>query len=143
MSGTGTQFTARVVVNTETLPNFVAGDFSLVYDYNVLNISDVMDGLFAGHTISMGALDWSLIGSGPGGQGKLRAIPDLTGDVGGDGNGFTGSGYFCDILFETTGTGTTTLDFVPTLYSEAWYWWSPYELMWVTWINGSVTVSGP
>ncbi|MEA1958680.1 MAG: cohesin domain-containing protein [Chloroflexota bacterium] len=133
--GPGTQsdtFTARVqIAQTGFLYN---GTFTVDYDPLILQVNDVTNGDFSGNVIQMAnGVDWNDA------AGTLTVMPDLSAYVDGGGNGVSGMGYLCDVLFETVGSGTSTLTIDGTLYQSRSG--NVSEITGMAWVNSSADVT--
>ncbi|MFA5055810.1 MAG: dockerin type I domain-containing protein [Dehalococcoidia bacterium] len=130
---TGGTFTARVnIAQTSFLYN---GSFTVDYDPLILQVNDVTNGDFSGNVIQMAnGVDWNDA------AGTLTIMPNLSSYVDGGGNGVSGSGYLCDIIFETRGVGTSPLTLGNgTLYKSQSG--SISAISGTTWINSSAQIS--
>ena len=99
---TSSTFNARVkIAQTYLLNN---GSFTVDYDPLTLQVNDVADGLFATTCVinMTDGIDWTDT------PGQLTVSPNLS-SCAVNGSGVSGSGYLCDITFETRGAGTSPL----------------------------------
>jgi hypothetical protein len=130
---TGQTFTSRVnIAQTSFLYN---GSFTIDYNSSVLRVNDVTSGLFAtACVINMtNGEDWTED------EGQLTVLPDLS-SCATNGSGVSGSGYFCDIEFETIGAGISPLTFGNGLLYQSQSG-NISVINGATWINGSAQIS--
>ena len=129
----GQMFTARVeIAQTSYLYN---GSFTIDYNSSILKVDDVNNGLFATTCV----INMTPVVNWTNGGGQLTVLPDLS-SCATNGSGVSGSGYFCDIQFETVGAGTSLLTFGnSSLYQSQTG--NISAITGTTWINSSAQVS--
>ena len=132
----GQNFTARVLIgNTNYLYN---GTFTVSYNSSLLQMNNVSDGNFSGKDIPMNGSDWSNNAS----TGVLTIMPNLSAYINMSSNtsdGISGSGYLCDIQFQTNGSGTSPLTINGTLNQRKTGNFS--AISGTTWTNSSVVIT--
>jgi hypothetical protein len=130
---TGHTFTAQVkIAQTPFLYN---GSFTVDYNSSILKVNDVTNGLFATTCVinMTNGSDWTDT------PGQLTVFPNLS-SCAINGTGVSGSGYFCDVLFETKGAGTSPL----TMGNGTLYQSQSGNISTINgtiWINSSVSIS--
>jgi hypothetical protein len=98
----GSDFTANVTV--DYVENFNSCGFNVTYDETIITVTDVTGGEIDGHTVVVGAGDWSYIPPGP----DLGKISVTTGVAGAPAPGVTGTGYIAQIHFTVVGSPCQT-----------------------------------
>ena len=128
---TGQNFTARVQIdNTNYLYN---GTFTVNYNSSLLQVNNVSDGNFSGKDILMvSGSNWS------NSAGALTVRPNLSAYVL-NGSSSSGSGYLCDIQFQTITAGTSPLTINGTLNQLQTGNFS--VIAGTTWTNSSVVIT--
>jgi len=123
----GSDFIARV--NILWLQDFDAAQFDITYDADVLQFTDVTDGLINSTAIPA---DWGFMP--PGEPGTIRVITNVAGAP-----GVTGAGYLADIHFHVVGSAcnTSALSLSNGVLSDKYGAAIP-----AIWIGTSVHVSG-
>lgn len=130
---TGDTFHARVkIAQTSFLYN---GSFTVDYNSSILQVNNVSSELFATTCVinMVNGTDWIDT------AGQLTVFPNLS-SCATNGSGVSGSGYLCDITFETKGAGTSPL----TLGSGILYQSQSGNISAIagtTWINSSAQIS--
>jgi len=98
----GSSFVADVTV--DYVENFNSCGFDVTYDQSIITVTAVTGGEIDGHTVEVGAGDWSYIPPGPD-PGKIRVITTVPGTPG---PGVTGTGYIAQIHFNVVGSPCQT-----------------------------------
>jgi len=98
----GSPFVADVSV--DYVENFNSCGFDVTYDETIITVTAVTGGEIDGHTVEVGAGDWSYIPPGPD-PGKIRVITTVPGTPG---PGVTGTGYIAQIHFDVVGSPCET-----------------------------------
>ena len=134
----GIPFTLKVMAMNIT-PNVSTGQFDLKYDPNILSVTGVTSGSIGSTPVPIPPTSWNVITTGvSGGKYILRVIINQDTPA-------SGYGYFCQITFNGTTVGTSSLEFVEGEGNPSGWLilndgvFPPNELN-VTWSNGSVTI---
>ena len=126
-----------VIVGISRTTDLYTGQFSLEYDPDIIRVvsPNVSKGLLYGNTTYpvLTAGNWSLNGSRPDNQGKIRITFDLSNCTNPIGDT---EGTLAEIYFNANSSGTTNLSFVPVLNLSDYY---STEIP-INWYNDSITV---
>ena len=131
-----TDFT--VYVNWSGCVGLWGGNFDIQYDYDVITYLSKAKGEIEGYPPDTLTVD--RVGSGPGGEGKLRVAVDWDGQANEFGWGVNGSGYFCALTFHSAASDSTTnISFVGDLAMVIWQDWLEYYPE-ETWVDSTINV---
>ncbi|MFW6125776.1 MAG: BACON domain-containing protein [Chloroflexota bacterium] len=126
----GTEFDVKVAVSG--LVDFDSGNFDLLYDPGVVEVTGVSGGVIDGTAVPISADSWGFIPAGE--QGRVRIIMNLPGVT-----GVTGSGYLAQIRCQAVGaTGSSSF----LRLSDGYLADKTAATIDATWGEASVTVAG-